>query len=92
MCETANRPSCHLSAESSPSPKCASRDWPMQPVTFDSRARERFHNLAWHARYHARTGQEAVQVERVVDAVRNGALAVSDGHAALSALREQQAA
>jgi hypothetical protein len=61
-------------------------------TTFDERARQRFHALAYHARYHARTDTEAVEVERVVAAVRLGAVCARDGHAALSALRREQAA
>jgi hypothetical protein len=61
-------------------------------TTFDSRARQRFHALAYHARYHARTDAEAVEVDRVVAAVRAGALCARDGHAALSALRRDQVA
>jgi hypothetical protein len=53
---------------------------------------QRFHALAYHARYHARTDTEAVEVDRVVAAVRVGALCARDGHAALSALRRDQAA
>jgi hypothetical protein len=59
-------------------------------TTFDSRARERFHTLAYHARFHARTPAEAHEIDRVVTAVRLGALCAREGHAALSTLRRDQ--
>jgi hypothetical protein len=60
-------------------------------TTFDERARQRFHALAYHARYHARPGEKH-QVDQLVDLVRCGHIAVRDGHAALASLRRDQQA
>lgn len=59
-------------------------------VTFDTRARERFHTLAGTVRYHARPGTEADYIDRVITAVRAGHLAVRDGHDVLAHVRRDQ--
>ena len=64
----------------------------MGAITPEHRARRRFHNLAWHAVYHARTHEEADVIERVVHATRAGHIPLRDAHAALSALRRDQQA
>jgi hypothetical protein len=58
-------------------------------VTFDTRARQRFFSVAQQAMLHARDG-DASMVERVLEAVEAGHIAVRDGHAALASLRRDQ--
>jgi hypothetical protein len=59
-------------------------------ITFDTRARERFGNLAAHVRLHACSDAEARDVMRLVEAVKLGQVAVGDAHATLAGLRHEQ--
>ncbi len=58
--------------------------------THETRLRQRLHRLAWHVRYHARTDEEIIQVERVMLAVTEGALEPRAAHSAFTALRADQ--
>lgn len=62
----------------------------MRIDTFDSRARERFTNLVWHAAYNARDGREALHIAAVVTAVDTGQLTLRDAHDCIAELRSQQ--
>lgn len=90
MSETRIAPHAISSANPSHDPGRAPLRVSCMVATHDALARRRLHNLAWHARYHARTGREAIEVERVVTAVRTGHLTVRDAHLALAALRKDQ--
>lgn len=59
-------------------------------VTHDDELRTRLQRLAWHARHHARTAEEALQVENLCDAVVHGVVSKRTAYEALSALRGQQ--
>lgn len=61
-------------------------------LTFERHTRARLQALAWHARRHARDSDEALQVERLCQAVQQGHVAPLDAHKTLSALRGQQQA
>lgn len=54
------------------------------------RSLQRFGNLVAEVSRHARDGEEAVQIERVVDAVNTGVLCPREAHASLVSLRLQQ--
>ena len=61
-------------------------------LSVEDRALERLKRLVWHARYNARTPDEATTVARLVEAVAHGHMAIRDAHAAISALRADQQA
>ena len=61
-------------------------------ISFDDRAVERLKRLAWHARFNARSEQEADQITSLVQAVGQGHVSARCAHEALSALRADQQA
>jgi hypothetical protein len=61
-------------------------------LSFEDRLRQRLRRLASHARQHARTGQEADEIERLCQAVWEGHVSPRAALDALSSLRSEQAA
>jgi hypothetical protein len=61
------------------------------PVTLiHERNLERLERLAWHARYNARTDQEAIHIDKLCAATAAGHISITDAHATLTHLRRQQ--
>lgn len=58
-------------------------------ITFDTRCRDRFYNLAAEARIHC-DAADAKRVDRLVEAVRLGYVTVRDARTTLAALRNTQ--